>query len=148
VRALVARDLAAPGSRLLSTILDEALEPVEIAGDLTVVQLGDRADLLDDGLGLPVDLDRHPRAIVGQLVERDHAGVRRPVGAIPRDPLFRILLGHLGIEGTLDSRDVDLPVQTTVVELLHLVDPAHEFRKRLELGPLVVGGPDRYLDID
>ena len=66
-----------------------------------------RADLLDDALGLPVELDRHAGLGVVEPVERDDAGVLGlAAGAGPGDPLVGVLLGDLGVELALDAADL------------------------------------------
>ncbi len=44
--------------------------------------------------------------------------------------------------------DLGLPAEVRVVDLVHVLDALHELRELLELRPLVVGGPDRNVDVD
>ncbi len=48
----------------------------------------------------------------------------------------------------VDAIDVDLPVRPAVVELLDLLHSAQKVREGLELRLPVVGGVDRYVDVD
>src|SRR5690606_35620286 len=107
------------------------------------------ADVLDHPLGLPVELHRHPRALLGEAVERHHSGVLGLAGhAGPSDALVRRLLGDLRRELTLGAVDVDLPLERLVIELADRLDEAQELPERLELRPLVVRGRDIHVDID
>ena len=86
---------------------------------------------------------------VVQAVEGDHAGVLGlAAGAGPGDALLGVLLGDLGVELALDAPDLGHPVGVRVVELRDALDPAHELGEGLELRPLVVGDPDRDVDVD
>jgi hypothetical protein len=80
-------------------------------------------------------------------VERDDARVRGAVGALPGDPLIRVLLCDVRVELALDAADVHLPVGVGVILLGDSLDAAHELRERLELGPLVVGSGNGNLDV-
>ena len=82
-------------------------------------------------------------------MEGHHAGVLGlTAGARPGDALLGVLLGDLGVELAGDAVDLGDPVVVRVVDLRDLLDAAHEVRERLELGPLVVRGPDRDVDLD
>src|SRR5688572_4474094 len=69
-----ALDVPTPGAGLGAAVLDELLEPLGVGLDLAVVDPDGRADLLDDALGLPVDLDHHAGLGVVEPVEGDHPG--------------------------------------------------------------------------
>src|SRR4051794_6685643 len=82
-------DVPAPGAGLGAAALDELLELLRVRLDLAVVEAEGGARLLDQALGLPVDLDHHPGLAVVQAVERDHARVLRlAAGAAPGDALL------------------------------------------------------------
>src|SRR5687768_16532481 len=68
-------DVPAPGAGLRAAALDELLEPLRVRLHLAVVEAQGGAGLLDQALGLPVDLDHDPRLGVVQAVEGDHPGV-------------------------------------------------------------------------
>ena len=83
-----------------------------------------------------------------ETVEGDHpdmigAGVRMPCHS-----LVRMLFGDGGIELTDLPCDIENPMRVGVVELTDLSHALHELRERLELRPLVVGDPDRNIDVD
>ena len=81
-------------------------------------------------------------------MERDDAGVPGPVDRGPGDALVGKLLGDLRLPRALLAGDLSGPAERRVVELLDLLDILHEHREALELGPLVVGGPDRDGDVN
>src|SRR3954452_23511468 len=62
-------DVSAPGAGLAAAALDELLEPLGVGLHLVVVDADRSAGLLDQALGLPVDLDHHARLGVVQPVE-------------------------------------------------------------------------------
>src|SRR6185369_8512390 len=140
-------DGPAPRPRLVATRLDERLEPFHVALRATSDEPKRIADRLDRTLGLDVELEGHPSRRVGEPVERHHARVRGAFDGMPGDPLVGLLLTDLGGPALLDPGDVGRPGDVGVVQLFDLVDALHEERELLELGPLVVGDPDRDLDI-
>src|SRR3954471_7492226 len=91
-------DVAPPAALFLAAALDELLEPLQVGPHLAVVGADQRAGLLNQALGLPVDLDGDPALGVAEPVEGHHAGVAGAVGALPGHPLVRVLLGDLGVE--------------------------------------------------
>ena len=143
-----ALDLAAPLAGLAAAALDHLLEAVEVALDPPLGDAQRVAGLLDDALGLGVELDHHARLVVVEAVEGDDAGVVRAARGAPGHPLVGLLLGDLGVELALDPGDLRLPVQPAIIELADLLDALHEARERLELRPLVVDGVQRDADVD
>jgi hypothetical protein len=90
--------LAAPGARLAAAALvEDLLEPVEVAGDLAVVEAERTADLLLQALGLPVHLDGHLGLVRLRGLEGHLAGIRLAVDRSPGDALIGDLLGDLGV---------------------------------------------------
>src|SRR5690606_39878242 len=65
-----------------------------------------------------------------------------------RSPLVGSLFGDLRVELSVDTDDVDLPVEVSVIDLLDPVDALHETGEFLELGPLVVDGAHVSVDVD
>src|SRR4051794_30349720 len=138
---------SAPGAGLGAPGLDELLEALEVALGLLVDEAELVADLLDDPLGLHVELQEHPGA--GALgLERDGAGVRRAIEAPPGDALVGRLVDDLGVPFTTSTGDLGHPVQPLVVELGDALDALHEVGEVFELRPLVVNGGDRTIDDD
>ena len=129
-------------------VLDERLEVLHVACESTAHEAELVADGLQEPLGLEVHLQRHPGRVVVERVERDDAGVRRPGGRRPCDPLVGDLLGDGRVELPRDARDVDDPVQLVVAELGDRGHAVHEHRELLELSPLVVRDPHGNLHID
>src|SRR5512143_602331 len=70
-------DLAAPRAGLGAALLDELLEPLQIAAYAHRRGTERVADVLDEALGIPVELQHDLAAVVTQPVEGDHAGVLR-----------------------------------------------------------------------
>src|SRR4051812_45899580 len=70
-------DVAPPAAGLGAAALDEFLELLRVGLDLPVVEAQCGAGLLDQPLGLPVDLDHDAGLAVVQPVERHDAGVLR-----------------------------------------------------------------------
>jgi hypothetical protein len=81
-------------------------------------------------------------------VEGDYASMFGATHAAPSDPFVGVLLGDLGVELSLHARDVGHPMVACVVHLRDRFDAGHEVRERLELGPLVVGDVDGYVDVN
>src|SRR5947209_12288038 len=141
-------DLTTPGAGGGAALLDEALEVLQIALDLAVVEAERASDLLGRSLRLPANLDRHARLIVAQAVERHNTRVLLTGRAPPRHALVRNLLGHDGVILLGLAVDADLPVQVRIAELLYLLDSVHELWERFELCPLVVRRPHGHVHID
>ena len=141
-------DLAAPRTGLGTLLLDQLLEPLQVALHAAVVHAERGADLLRHTLRLPVHLHHHACLRVADAVEGDDAGVAFAARRVPGDAVVRMLLSDLGVPLLALTADLRSPVEVGVVDLLHLLDPLHERRELLELRPLVVRGLDRYLDVD
>jgi hypothetical protein len=144
----VVGDLAAPGAALLAARLDELLEALEVLAHLAAGEADGVGGLLREALGLGVHHDHDLGLVVGQLVEVDDPRVLRAVRRGPRDPRVGDLLRDDRVELLRVARGGDLPVEVGVVDLRDLVDRLHEGGELLELGPLVVRGRDRHLDLD
>src|SRR4051795_8670142 len=132
--------LAAPGAALGAARLDELLEALEVALDAALEHARGVSDLLDNALGLGLELQHDLRARVVDAVEGHHAGLLGALRRGPRDPLVGVLLGDLRVELLLTATDLRAPMKAGVIELTDLLDALHEARELLELGPLVVGG--------
>src|SRR5690606_18472428 len=143
------RNAPAPGARLPpASLLDELLEALEVALGARGHHAEEVADVLDDALGLVVDLQGHPRRVVAQTVEGDHARVARARGAGPGDALVGDLLGDARSPLERLAAHLGAPAQVALVELRDRLDALHERREHLELGPLIVGGARRNVDVD
>src|SRR3954449_9776953 len=147
-RAARAWDVSPPGTRLEITALDELLELVEVGSRLAVDEVQRVPGLLDEALGLVLELQPNQRPALTCVREVDGAGVCGTFGGSPRDLLVGQLVQDTGLPLPLHTGDLGDPVQPLVVELADLLDTAHERRELLELGPLVVGHADRYADDD
>src|SRR5918995_2118177 len=106
------------------------------------------ADLLDDAIRVELELEHDSGLVVVQAVECDGAGVGGAARRVPGDPLVGMLLGDLRVPLTPDATDVGHPAQMRLVDLGDRLDAVHEAWEILELGPLVVGGANRNLDVD
>src|SRR4051794_6532902 len=104
--------------------------------------------LLDQRAGLNVDVQLHPREARAKLVEGHDAGVSDALDDLPLDALVRALLDDLGLELLRLAPDLDLEGDVRLVLLRHVLQPVHELRPLLELGPLVVDGLEGNADVD
>src|SRR6266550_5316541 len=141
-------DLSAPRAGRSSSLLNELLEAPQIALDAHVIRPQDVADPLGDVFGLPVHLELDLRLALAEGSEAHDALVASARRAPPRDDLVGHLLIDLGVPLLDLARDLRPPVQALVVELLDRFDTFHESRELLELGPLVIGEPDRNVRFD
>src|SRR5690606_22087962 len=133
------------GASLDAPLLDEFLEPIQVALDAA----GHEAQLVADGLGEAfgdvAHLQADARATFGGL-EADDAGVLGAISGVPDDALIRDLLADFGFPLFLVAADFGLEVEATVIELAYFVHAFHEAGEFFELRPLVVGSA--YRDID
>jgi hypothetical protein len=128
--------------------LDEGLEPLQVGLDPPADDAELVAGGLHDALRLEVHLQHDPGPAGVEPVEGDHPGLLRPVHGRPGDPLVRVLLGDLGLELPVDPADRGHPVRGRRRRLVDPVHAVHELGERLELGPLVVRGAHRDVDLD
>src|SRR5207245_9140844 len=144
----LAVDLAAPRPGRGAALLDEVLEPLQVALNAHVLGAEHVADALGHVLRLPVEVELDLRlARVERCEEHDALGPRAR-GAPPRDHAIGRLLDDLRVPFLDLPGDRGAPVQAPVVELLHGLDAFHEARELLELGPLVVGDAHRHGHLD
>src|SRR4051794_10417617 len=140
-------DAAAPGpAGLTAALLDQLAKALEVTLDAPLGKPDRRADELGDAFGLERHLHLDTRGVVAERLEANDTVVALAAGCLPRDPLVGDLLGDRGVPVAHLARDLALPVQAAVVELLDLLDAAHEGRELLELRPLVIRRADRHVD--
>ncbi len=144
----VAADVTAPGARLGAPGLDELLEPLEVGLGLAFDDAERVTSLLDHTLRLVLQVQGDQRVVGAGRCEVHRAGVRRPGDGGPGDLLVGYLFEDRRVPLPPDAGDLGDPVECRVVDLGDLVHAAHELGELLELGPLVVGGPqgDTHLD--
>src|SRR5690606_16217357 len=92
----LARDLAPPGAGLAAGQLEEVLVEPQVLPHPPAGHEEDVPDLLDEAVREVLHLDLHPCEVAVEPVERDDATVLGAVGALPDDPLVRVLLEDLG----------------------------------------------------
>jgi hypothetical protein len=106
------------------------------------------ADTLDEAGGLPAQLERDPGVVIVDAVECHNPAVLDIALRSPRNPFVRVLLHDFGVPFPFLAGDLWLPVKMSVVKLLHLLDALHKLRELLELGPLVVDGAQRSVNVN
>ena len=104
-------------------------------------------ELLEEALGLEVHGHLDAGEPGRELVKGDHAGVLEAVHAAPDDPLVGPLLHDLGLEVAAEAPHLLGEGDVGLVVLAGAVDPVHEARVLLELGPLVVCHVEGHRDI-
>ena len=143
-------DVAAPRARSRCRALDELLELRQVGLDLPVV----RRRALSPTFSTTPSGSKSIWTVTRVCVSSSRWKVTTPacfgpVERRPGDPLVRVLLGDLGVElprHAADSVTQCVCVSSSLADLART--PLHELRERLELGPLVVGGPDGDVDVD
>src|SRR5438093_4933763 len=141
-------DLATPGAGRHPSLFDEFLEAAQVALNAQVVRTQHVADPLGQSGGLPVHLELRLRLALAERDEAHDPFISRARSASPRDDAVRDLLCYLRVPLFDRAPDLGAPVKSLVVELLDGFDTFHESRELLELGPLVIGDPDRNVDFD
>ena len=86
--------------------------------------------------------------MVVQLVEGHHPRILRARRVRPGHAHVRLLLSDDRIPFLGLARNVGLPMQAAVVQLLDSLDALHKVRELLELRPLIVGHAHRYIHIN
>src|SRR5581483_202896 len=104
-------DLAAPGAGLVAARLDEALEALQVSLDARRHDADHVADVLDQALGLVLELKHDARLRGREAVEGHDARIRRSVDVAPGDALVGDLLGDASVPLLLLAADVRLPVE-------------------------------------
>src|SRR4051794_27161097 len=141
-------DPAAPRAALVVLHEHMRLEAGKIGAHRTLDVTHAAGGLLDQGAGLDVDVHLDTREARSELVERHNACVGDPFGHLPLDPLVWPLLDDLRLELLRNAPDLRLEGEVRLVLLRDVLEPVHEARPLLELGPLVVDRPERGADVD
>src|SRR4051812_23132856 len=123
---VVLLDLAAPGARLRAALLDELLEPLEVALDPVVRDPGRVADLLHRAFRLDLHLDGDAGGVVVEAVEGDDAAIGGAARRGPGHPLVRRLLGDLGVPPPLPAGPLGDPVKAGGLGPAHRPGPGPE----------------------
>src|SRR5690242_18899424 len=87
------RHIPSPGTGLGRPAFDELLEPLQVTGDPALQNAQFVADVLDEAVGVDVDLSCHTGVVVVEAMKGHHTGVVRSAVGLPGHPPLRVLLG-------------------------------------------------------
>ena len=116
--------------------------------DLTLHETEGIASRFDQPVRLDIELQRHHRDGLADLLELDGPGVAGAVDRLPGDDAVRQLLRDASAPRTGLAGDRGRPIERPIVDLDDAFDPLHEEGERFELRPLVVDGAQWRLDMD
>src|SRR5262249_26315090 len=127
---------------------DEVLEAVEIAVHPALHKPHLVTDVLDEIARLIVHRKAESAVVVVDLVEFDNAVVLHTGVALPGNDMVPLLPHNGGIPVKYPHANLRDPVEVGVIDLAYFFYAVHEFRERLKLRPLVVGGTHWHINID
>src|SRR5690606_4603010 len=135
-------------TRLVATRLGDLLEALEVTLHAAVDHAERGADVLEEALGVVLDVEVHLRRVLVDLVERHLAGVARTGHALPGDARVRLFRRDAGFPLLFPAADVRPPVEAVAALAAYLLHTFHEGWEALELAEEPVGLGDRNVHVD